>query len=123
LEVEVPAETPTTIKLLAGGVGVPQKNKRYISRAPFRLLSDKAVNAFLSLQVTQIPASMHRPAGLAKRAPLETLSHWVVLAEAEEALQFFRLLTRLLAVTRVLFLALVVHRAQTLKTARELKEA
>jgi hypothetical protein len=75
LEVEVPVETPTTIKVLAGEVEVPQKNKRYQSRVQFRLRSDKVVNAFSYLQVTQIPASTHRLAGLAKRAPLETLSH------------------------------------------------
>jgi hypothetical protein len=101
LEVEVPVETPTTIKVLAVVAVVPQKNKRYQSRARFRSQLDKEVNGFSYLQVTQIPASMHRQGGLAKRAPLETLRHWVVLAEAEGALEFFRLSTRLLAVTRV----------------------
>ena len=94
-------ETPTTIKVLAAVVVVSQRNKRYQSRARFRLQSDKAVNAFSYLQVTQTPTSINRQGGLAKRAPLETLSQLVVLAEAEEAQEFFRLSTRLLAVTGV----------------------
>jgi hypothetical protein len=95
LEVEVPVETPTTIKALAVVVVVPQKSKRYQSRALCQSRLARVDNEFSYHQGTQPPPSMHLQVDLDREVPLETLSHWAVLAAAAEAREFCQRSTRL----------------------------
>jgi hypothetical protein len=75
LEVEDLAETPTTIKVLAVVVVVPQKSKRYQSRALCQSRLARVDNEFSYHQGTQTHPSMHLQVELDREVPLEALSH------------------------------------------------